>query len=143
MSTLCDPMNHSTPGIPVHHQLLEFTQTHVHRVGGAIQPSHPRSSPSPPAPSPSQHQSLFQWRRLSFSTLRMRWPKCWSFSFRACWAPAAPGAPLSVSYHFAFSYCSSGSQGKNAEVACHSLLQLGSIYSRIHSFPFFLSTPCL
>ena len=59
--TLCDPMNHSMPGLPVHHQLLEFTQTHVHRVGDAIQPSHPLSSPSPPAPNPSQHQSLFQW----------------------------------------------------------------------------------
>ena len=58
--TLCDPMNCSTPGLPVHHQLLEFTQTHVHRVGDAIQPSHPLSSPSPPAPNPSQHQSLFQ-----------------------------------------------------------------------------------
>ena len=58
--TLCDPMNHSTPGLPVHHQLLEFTQTQVHRVGDAIQPSHSRSSPSPPAPNPSQHQSLFQ-----------------------------------------------------------------------------------
>ena len=58
--TLCDPMNHSTPGLPVHHQLLEFTQTHVHRVRDAIQPSHPLSSPSPPAPNPSQHQSLFQ-----------------------------------------------------------------------------------
>ena len=58
--TLCDPMNHSTPGLPVHHQLLEFTQTCVHRVSDAIQPSHPLSSPSPPAPNPSQHQSLFQ-----------------------------------------------------------------------------------
>ena len=58
--TLCDPMNHSTPGLRVHHQLPEFTQTHVHRVGDAIQPSHPLSSPSPPAPNPSQHQSLFQ-----------------------------------------------------------------------------------
>ena len=57
--TLCNPMNHSTPGLPVH--LLEFTQTHVHRVGDAIQPSHPLSSPSPPAPSPSQHQGLFHW----------------------------------------------------------------------------------
>ena len=53
--TLCDPMNHSTPGLPVHHQLLESTQTHVHRVSDAIQPSHPLSSPSPPAPNPSQH----------------------------------------------------------------------------------------
>ena len=58
--TLCYPVNHSTPGLPVHHQLPEFTQTHVHRVGDAIQPSHPLSSPSPPAPNPSQHQSLFQ-----------------------------------------------------------------------------------
>ena len=58
--TLRDPMNHNTPGLPVHHQLPEFTQTHVHRVRDAIQPSHPLSSPSPPAPNPSQHQSLFQ-----------------------------------------------------------------------------------
>ena len=58
--TLCIPMNHSTPGLPVHHQLPEFTQTHVHRVGDAIQPSHPLSSPSPLALNPSQHQSLFQ-----------------------------------------------------------------------------------
>ena len=59
--TLCDPMNRSTLGLPVHHQLPEFTQTHVHRVGDTIQPSHPLSSPSPPAPNPSQHQGLFQW----------------------------------------------------------------------------------
>ena len=59
--TLGDPMNCSTPGLPVHHQLPEFTETHVHRVDDAIQPSHSLSSPSPPAPNPSQHQSLFQW----------------------------------------------------------------------------------
>ena len=59
--TLCDPMNCSTPGLPVHRQLPEFTQTHVHRVSDAIQPSHPLSSPSPHAPNLSQHQSLFQW----------------------------------------------------------------------------------
>ena len=59
--TLCDPMNRSTPGLPVHHQFLEFTETHVHRVSDAIQPSHPLSSPSPLAPNPSQHRSLFQW----------------------------------------------------------------------------------
>ena len=58
--TLCDPMNRSTPGLPVHHQLPEFTQTHVHQVRDTIQPSHLWSSPSPPAPNPSQHQSLFQ-----------------------------------------------------------------------------------
>ena len=63
--TLCDPMNCSTPGLPVYYQLPEFTQTHVHRVGDAIQPSHPLSSPSPPAPNPSQHQSLFQWVKSS------------------------------------------------------------------------------
>ena len=57
---LCDPMNRSTPGLPVHHQLPEFTETHVHQVSDAFQPSHPLSSPSPLAPNPSQHQSLFQ-----------------------------------------------------------------------------------
>ena len=59
--TLCDPMNRSMLGLPVYHQLPEFTQTHVHRVGDAIQPSHPLLSPSPPAPNPSQHQGLFKW----------------------------------------------------------------------------------
>ena len=59
--TLCDPMKSSMPGLPVHHQLLEFTQTHVHRVRDAIQLSHPLSSPSPPVPNPSQLHSLFQW----------------------------------------------------------------------------------
>ena len=74
-------MHRSTPGLPVHHQLLEFTQTHVHRVGDAIQPSHPLSSPSPPAPNPSQHQS----------TLHMRWPKYWSFSFSIIPSKEIPG----------------------------------------------------
>ena len=69
-------MNHRTPGLPVHHQLPEFTQTHVHRVSDAIQPSHTLSSPSPPALNLSQHQGLFQW-----SALCIRWPKYWSFSF--------------------------------------------------------------
>ena len=59
--TLCDPMDHSKPGLPVHHQPPEFTQTHIHQVGDAIQPSHPLSSAFPSAPNPSQHQSLFQW----------------------------------------------------------------------------------
>ena len=59
--TLCDPMNRSTPGLPVHHQLPEPTQTHVHWVSDAIQPSHPLSSPSPPALNLSQHQGLFKW----------------------------------------------------------------------------------
>ena len=75
--TLCDPMDCSMPGIPVHHQLLKFTQTHVHWVGDAIQRSHPLSSPSPPAFNPSQHQSLFKWVSSCIT-----WPKDWSFSFR-------------------------------------------------------------
>ena len=74
--TFCDPMYCSTPGLPVHHQLLEFTHTHVHQVHDAIQPSHPGSSPSPPTSNPSQHQSFS-----NESTLRMSWPKYWSFSF--------------------------------------------------------------
>ena len=84
--TLCNPMNHSTPDLPVHHHLPEFTQTHVHRVGDAIQPSHPLSSPSPPAPNPSQHQSLS-----NESTLRMRWPKYWCFSFSIIPSKEIPG----------------------------------------------------
>ena len=70
-STLWDPMNCSTPGLPVHHQLPEFTQTHVHRVGDAIQPSHPLSSPSPPAPNPFQHQGLFQWVNTSHEVAKV------------------------------------------------------------------------
>ena len=84
--TLCDPMNRSTPGLPVHHQLPEFTQTHVHWLGDAIQLSHPLSSPSPPAPNPSQHQSLS-----NELTLRMRWPKYWSFSFSISPSNEHPG----------------------------------------------------
>ena len=76
-TTLCDPMDCSMPGLPVHHQLLEFTQTHVHRVSDAIQPSHPlSSSPSPPALNLPQHQGLFKW----VSSLHQV-PKDWSFSF--------------------------------------------------------------
>ena len=74
--TLCNPMNCSTSGLPVHCQLLEFAQTHVRWVGDAIQPSHPLLSPSPPAFSLSQPQGLFQW----IGSLH-QWPKCWRFSF--------------------------------------------------------------
>ena len=74
--TLCDPMSCSTPGLPVYHQFLEFTQTHVHRVSDAIQPSHSLSCPSPPAPVPPSIR-VFS----NESTLPMRWPKYWSFSF--------------------------------------------------------------
>ena len=69
--TLCNPMNRSMPGLPVHHQLLEFTQTHVHRVSDAIQPSHPLLFPSPPGSNPSQHQSLFQRVSSSHEVVRV------------------------------------------------------------------------
>ena len=84
--TLCDPMNRSTPGLPVRPQLPEFTQTHVHQVSDAIQPSHPLSSPSPPAPSPPSIR-VFS----NESTLHMRWPKYWSFSFSIIPSKEIPG----------------------------------------------------
>ena len=84
--TFCDLMNCSTPGLPVHHQLPEFTQTHVHRVGDAIQPSHPLSSPSLPAPIPPSIR-VFS----NESTLRMRWPEYWSFSFSTSPSNEYPG----------------------------------------------------
>ena len=84
--TLCDPTKHSTPGLPVHHQLPEFTQTHVHWVGDAIQPTHPLSSPSPPAHNPSQHQGLFQWVHSSHQVA-----KYWSFSISIIPSNEHPG----------------------------------------------------
>ena len=87
--TLCNPMDFSTPGLPVHHQLLEFTQTHVHRVGDAIQPSHPLLSPSPPAPNPSQHRGLFQ--RLEMTTFTS--------------GGRSIGASASVYFYFSMSKC--------------------------------------
>ena len=84
--TLCDPMNRSTPGLPVHHQLPEFTQTHIQRVGDAIQPSPPLSSPFPPAPIPPSIR-VFS----NESNLRIRWPKYWSFSFSIIPSKEHPG----------------------------------------------------
>ena len=84
--TLCIPMNRSTPGLPVHHQLPECTQTHIHRVSDAIQPSHPLSSPFPPAPIPPNIR-VFS----NESTLRMRWPKYWSYSFSIIPSKEIPG----------------------------------------------------
>ena len=89
--TLCDPVDYSTPGLLVYHQLRKFTQTHVHWVGAGIQPSHPLPSPSPLAPNPSQHQSLFQWvnslhhiiQQLYWKTIyRMDTPKNWKQEFK-------------------------------------------------------------
>ena len=85
--TLCHPMNCSTPGLPVHHQLLKFTQTHIHRVGDAIQPSHPLSSPSPPAPPIPPSIRVFS----NESTLCMRWLNYWSFSFSIIPSREIPG----------------------------------------------------
>ena len=85
--TVCDPMNRSTPGLPVHHQLPEFTQTHVHRVSDANPPSHPWSSSSPPAPNPPSIR-VFS----NESTLLMRWPKYWSFSFSIIPSKEIPGS---------------------------------------------------
>ena len=84
--TLCNPMNCSTPGLPIHHQLPEFTQTQVHRVSDTIQPSHPLSSPSPPAPNPSSIRVFF-----NELTLHMRWAKYWSFSFSITPSKEHPG----------------------------------------------------
>ena len=85
-TTLCHPMNRSMPGLPVHHQLPEFTQIYLFRVSDAIQPSHPLLFPSPPSPNPSQHQ-VFS----SESALRMRCPKYWSFSFSISPSKEIPG----------------------------------------------------
>ena len=84
--TLCHPMNRSTPDLPVHHQLPEFTQTHVHLIGDAIQPSHALSSPSPPVFNLSQHQGL-----ANESAFRIRWPKYWSVSFNISPTNEHPG----------------------------------------------------
>ena len=84
--TLWDPMNCSTPGLPTHHQLPEFTQIHVHWVGDAIQPSHPLLSSSPPAPNPSQHQGLSQWVNSLHEVA-----KYWSFSFNISPSNEQPG----------------------------------------------------
>ena len=93
-------MNHSTPGPPVHHQLPEFTQTYIHRVGDAIHPSHPLSSPSPPAPNPSQHQSLFQWVNSSHEVAKVQF-------FANPWSPPVssvhgifPGKSIEVDFYF-------------------------------------------
>ena len=85
--TLCDPMNRSTPGLPVHQQLLEFTQTHVHRVSDAIQPPHPLSSPSPPAPNPSQHHSLFPL----YTIHSYAFPESFPMSQLFAWGGQSPG----------------------------------------------------
>ena len=122
--TLCDPMNCSTPGLPVHHQLPEFTQTHVHRVSDAIQPSHPLASPSPPAPNPSQHQSLFQWVSSSHEVAKvLKFQLQHQFLQRNPRTESRPTlrnpmdcSPSGSSVHWIF-------PGKDTEMGCHFLLQ--------------------
>ena len=100
--TLCDHLNRSTPGLPVHHQLPEFTQTHVHRVGDAIQPSHPLLSPFSSCP-----QSLPASESFPMSQLCMRWPKYWSFSFSIIPSKEIPYTSLKMFmhlYHLLFIY---------------------------------------
>ena len=98
-------MNRSTPGLPVHHQLLEFTQTHVHWVRDAIQPSHPWSSPSPPAPNLSQHQSLFQWVNSSHEVAKVLEFQLQHQSFQRNPRAAAKSIPDGASYdHLTFHY---------------------------------------
>ena len=94
--TLCEPVNRRIPSLPIHHQLPEFTQTHVHQISDAIQPSHPLSSPSPPAPHPSIR--VFS----NESTLCMRWPKYWSFSFSIIPSKEIPGL-ISIRRHLLLS----------------------------------------
>ena len=108
---LCDPMNCITPGLSVHHQLPEFTQTHAHRVSDAIQPSHPLSSPSPPAPNPSQHE-VFS----NESTLHMRCPKYWSFSFSISPSSEHPGL-ISFRMDWLISLQSKGLSGVSSKTA--------------------------
>ena len=90
--TLCDPMNRSTPGLPVHHQLPASTQTHAHWIGDAIQPSHPLSSPSPPPPNPSQHQDVFQWVNSSREVAKVLEFQLQHQSFQ--WTPRTDQSPL-------------------------------------------------
>ena len=133
--TVCDPMNRSTPGLPVYHQLPEFTQTHVHRVSDAIQPSHPLSSPSLLPPNPPSN-TVFS----NESTLHMRWPKYWSFSLSIIPSKKIPGLIsfrmdwldllASVMSNSVRPYgqqptrllCPRDSLGKNTGVGCHFLL---------------------
>ena len=89
--TLWDPMNSSMPGLPVHHQLPGSTQTQVHWIGDAIQPSHPLSSPYPLALNLSQNHGLFKWVSSSLMTLAIRWPKYWSFNFNISPSKEHPG----------------------------------------------------
>ena len=123
--TLCNPMNRSTPGLPVHHQLPEFTQTHVHRVRAAIQPSHPGSSPSPPAHNPSQHQSLFQWVNSSHEVAKVLELQLYHHSFQR-----NPRADLPQN-GLAGSPCSPRDSQESSPTP-----QFKSINYSVHSFPY-------
>ena len=110
-ATLCDPMNRSTPGLPVHHHLPEFTQTRVPQVSDAIQPSHPLSSPSPPAPNPSQHQKIMVVILILYYVLLCLVTQSWLI-FCNPMDCSPPGSSVL-----------GDSPGKNTGVRCHALLQ--------------------
>ena len=119
VSTLCEPMNRSTPGLPVHHQLPEFTQTHLHRVGDAIQPSHPLLSPSPPASNPSQNQGLWECKLVYIACV------CVCERARVCVSHSVISNSLWPYrlWTIARLLCPWSSPGKNTGVGCHFLLQ--------------------
>ena len=145
--TLCNSMNCSTPGLPIHHQLPEFTQTHVHRIGDAIQPSHPLSSPSPPAPNPSQNQSLFQWVNSSHEVVKVL-----EFSFSIIPSKEIPGL---ISFRMDWFYLDQWSKFgmQHEHVGSLFIIQIPAPptlgYSdsvglgKVYNFsPHFFSTPC-
>ena len=143
--TLCNPMNRSTPGLPVHHQLPEFTQTHVHRVNDAIQPSHPLSSPSPPAPIPPSVR-VFS----NESTLHIRWPKYWSFSFSIIPSKEIPGL-ISFRMDWLDLLAVHGTlksllqhHSSKASILQHSAFFTGQLSPSVpHPFSYFLSKSCM
>ena len=141
-STLCNPMNPSMPGLPVYHQLLEFIQTHVHRVGDSIQSSHPLLSPSAPAPNPSQHQALFQWvnsvcevaKVLEFQLQH----QSFQWIFRTDWSPLGWTSWISL-LSLGISRVFSSTTGQNHQ----SLSSLPSLWSSSHICMWLLKKPYL
>ena len=149
-------MNHSTPGLPVHHQLLEFTQTHVHWVGDAIQPSHPLLSPPPPAPNPSYHQGLFQWVNSSYHWYSKWLSHSWNNIYHNCYCfawlvqfssvaqPCLNATPWTVACQASLSITNSWSPPKlmsiksvmpsNHLILCRPLLLLPLIFPSIRIF---------
>ena len=128
VSNSFNPMNRSMPDLPVHQQLPEFTQTHVHQASDAIQPSHPLSPHSPPPPSPSKHQSLS-----NESALRIRWPKNWSFSFNISLSKEHQRSPLGWTGWISLLSKRLSRIFSNTTVQKHQSLMLNLLYGSIHA----------